>query len=82
MNPVLRLNKITKRYRGQPALDDVSLEVPPGVVVALLGENGAGKTTALKVLLGLTEADSGDSEVLKLGAAWGMSPNGRLCTNG
>src|SRR5258708_6067835 len=66
MTSVLRLAKITKRYRDQLALDDVSLEVPPGVVVALLGENGAGKTTTLRILLGLTQADSGEAEVLKL----------------
>ena len=66
MSSVLRLNKVTKRYRGQLALDDVSLEVPPGVVVALLGENGAGKTTALRILLGLVEADAGEAEVLQL----------------
>ena len=66
MSSVLSLKNVTKRYRGQLALDDVSLEVPPGVVVALLGENGAGKTTTLKVLLGLTQADAGQAEVLKL----------------
>ena len=66
MSHVLRLNEITKRYRNQLALERVSLEVPPGVVVALLGENGAGKTTAIKILLGLVGADSGQSEVLKL----------------
>ena len=66
MSSVLRLDKVSKRYRGQAALDHVSLEVPAGVVVALLGENGAGKTTTLKILLGLVEADSGEVEVLKL----------------
>ena len=64
MTAVLRLQNITKRYRDQLALDNVSLEVPPGVVVALLGENGAGKSTALKILLGLIEADAGEAEVL------------------
>ena len=66
MTSVVRLNQVTKRYRGQLALDQVSLEIPPGVVVALLGENGAGKTTALRILLGLIKADSGEAEVLKL----------------
>jgi ABC-2 type transport system ATP-binding protein len=66
MSHVLRLNEITKRYRNQLALERVSLEVPPGVVVALLGENGAGKTTAIKILLGLVDADSGKAEVLEL----------------
>ncbi len=66
MTSVVRLKQVTKRYRGQAALDQVSFEVPPGVVVALLGENGAGKTTALRILLGLIEADSGEAEVLGL----------------
>jgi ABC-2 type transport system ATP-binding protein len=66
MTPVVRLDKITKRYRRQLALDEVSLEVPSGVVVALLGENGAGKTTALRILLGLIRADSGEAQVLNL----------------
>ncbi|HEY3963921.1 MAG TPA: ABC transporter ATP-binding protein [Planctomycetaceae bacterium] len=66
MTPVMRLDKVTKRYRGQLALDNVSFEIPPGVVVALLGENGAGKTTTLRILLGLTEPDSGEAEVLNL----------------
>jgi ABC-2 type transport system ATP-binding protein len=66
MTSVVRLSHVTKRYRGQLALDDVSLEVPPGVVVALLGENGAGKTTALRILLGLVEADAGEAEVLNI----------------
>jgi ABC-2 type transport system ATP-binding protein len=66
MTPVLRLDKITKRYRGQTALDGVSLEVPRGVVVALLGENGAGKTTAIRILLGLIQPDAGQAQVLGL----------------
>ena len=59
MTPVIRLNKLSKRFGPQVALQDVSLEVPPGVVFALLGENGAGKTTAIRIMLGLLEADSG-----------------------
>ena len=66
MTPVVRLNKVTKRYRGQLALDNVSFEIPLGVVVALLGENGAGKTTTLRILLGLIEPDAGEAEVLGL----------------
>ena len=51
------------------ALDRFSLEVPGGSVFALLGENGAGKTTAIRILLGLAEPDSGQSEVLGLASA-------------
>ena len=50
----------------QVALDQVDLTVPPGVVFALLGENGAGKTTAIRTLLGLTLPDSGSATVLGL----------------
>lgn len=60
----LRLRNVSKQYADQLALDGVSLDVPRGVIVALLGENGAGKTTALKILLGLVEADVGLAEVL------------------
>lgn len=64
MNPVFRLDNVSKRYRTQIALSNVSLEAPAGTVVGLLGENGAGKTTALRILLGLIDADQGSAEVL------------------
>jgi ABC-2 type transport system ATP-binding protein len=66
MEPVIRLSAVTKRYGRQRALDGVSFEVPPGVVFALLGENGAGKTTSIRVSLGLTEPDAGQATVLGL----------------
>lgn len=66
MNPVIRLNNVTRRFGNTIALNDVSLEVPRGCVFALLGENGAGKTTAIKNLLGLGRVDSGSVEVLGL----------------
>jgi ABC-2 type transport system ATP-binding protein len=66
MDNVIRLSDVTKRFGTQRALDRVTLEVPPGVVFALLGENGAGKTTAIRVLLGLTEPDEGSATVLGL----------------
>jgi ABC-2 type transport system ATP-binding protein len=66
MSPVIALNNVTKRYGSNTALKDVSLEVPPGVVFALLGENGAGKTTAIRLMLGLTEPTRGDVRVLGL----------------
>jgi len=66
---VVQLQNVTKRYGSQVALDDVSLEVPAGVVCALLGENGAGKTTAIRILLGLTDLDEGKATVLSLDSA-------------
>lgn len=66
MEPVIRINQLSKRFGRQVALDRVSLEIPPGCVFALLGENGAGKTTAIRILLGLAEPDAGQTEVLGL----------------
>jgi ABC-2 type transport system ATP-binding protein len=66
MPPTIRLEKLTKRFGRETALDEVSLEVPPGVVFALLGENGAGKTTAIRTMLGLAEPNAGHAEVLGL----------------
>jgi ABC-2 type transport system ATP-binding protein len=64
MQPAIRLANVTKRYRDHTALDHVSFEVPQGCVFALLGENGAGKTTAIRILLGLAEPDEGFAEIL------------------
>lgn len=66
MQPVIRLNRVTKCFGSETALSAVSLEVPPGIVFALLGENGAGKTTAIRIMLGLARPDWGRAEVLGL----------------
>ena len=54
-----QLSAVSKRYRKVPALDGVDLELRPGEVLALLGANGAGKTTAIGLLLGLLAPDGG-----------------------
>ncbi len=69
MTPIIELKKLSKRFGTQVALDGVSLEVTPGTVFALLGENGAGKTTAIRIMLGLLEADSGKASVVGLDSA-------------
>lgn len=66
MSAVIQLSNVTKNYGQHAALTDVSFEVPAGVVFALLGENGAGKTTAIKLMLGLTEPTRGELRVLGL----------------
>ena len=55
----LRLVSVTRRFGRQAALDDVSLHVRAGDCYGFLGHNGAGKTTAMRVLLGLLRPDSG-----------------------
>ena len=59
--PVIELKHITKRFAKVLANDDVSITIHKGEVVALLGENGAGKSTIMKILYGLYHATSGGS---------------------
>ncbi|BAA80916.2 conserved hypothetical protein [Aeropyrum pernix K1] len=59
MDTVLEARGVVKKYRGQPVLDRVDLEVGRGEAVGLVGPNGAGKTTLIKVSLGLARRDGG-----------------------
>ena len=72
MNPVIQIENATRRFGTKLALNNFSLQVPSGCVFALLGENGAGKTTAIRSIIGLDCATTGKVEVL------GMDPK----TNG
>jgi ABC-2 type transport system ATP-binding protein len=56
---MLELNQLTRRYGTLTALDDLSFSVPAGKVVGFLGANGAGKTTAMRAVFGLTDLDAG-----------------------
>ncbi len=56
---LLQAEGITKHYGGIDALKGVSLEIRPGEVVALMGENGAGKSTMAKIIAGVEQPDSG-----------------------
>jgi len=57
--PVLALEGISKSFPGVKALDGVSLRLYPGQVTALVGENGAGKSTIVKILTGIYQPDAG-----------------------
>ncbi|MBL8674541.1 MAG: ATP-binding cassette domain-containing protein, partial [Rhodospirillales bacterium] len=57
--PLLRVERLTKRFGGLVATDDVSLDVATGEVHALIGPNGAGKTTLIAQLSGFLRPDSG-----------------------
>ncbi len=61
--PALALHGIGKRYPGVVALDDVSMTVAAGSVHGLVGENGAGKSTIVKVVSGLVQPDDGEIEI-------------------
>jgi ribose transport system ATP-binding protein len=57
--PVLETRKLTKRFFGTLALDQLDFAVAPGEIHALVGENGAGKSTLIKLLAGIYQPDSG-----------------------
>jgi simple sugar transport system ATP-binding protein len=59
MSPIVEMQKITKAYRGVPAIKDVDFTLEKGEIHALLGENGAGKSTLTKVMAGVVEQTSG-----------------------
>lgn len=65
-NDVIRTSGLTKRFGPRLAVDNVDLAVPAGHAFGLLGVNGAGKTTMIRMLLGLTRANSGRMWLLGL----------------
>lgn len=58
-SPAITLDRVTMLYGKKIALNDVSLDVPSGAVYALLGRNGAGKSSAIRCLLGQQKPTQG-----------------------
>ena len=61
---MIRLKKISKSFKENKALDNLTLSVDSGEIYGLLGANGAGKSTTLNLLLGFIKAESGSIEIL------------------
>jgi simple sugar transport system ATP-binding protein len=59
MTAVIRLEKVSKLYRGVPAIRDIDFTLEKGEIHALLGENGAGKSTLTKIMAGVVEPSAG-----------------------
>ncbi len=57
--PLVSIRGLRKRFGGTLALDDVDIDIHPGSILALLGHNGAGKSTIIKILAGVYRADEG-----------------------
>ena len=60
MHDVLELRGVTRTFGQRTALDGVSFAVRPGRTTGFVGANGAGKTTAMRIVLGVLAADSGE----------------------
>lgn len=61
--PIISVRNVTAGYGGQTIIEDVSFDVFPGEVFAVLGRSGCGKTTLFKVVIGLHEPDRGEVNI-------------------
>ena len=59
--PSIDVRALNKRYGSITAMRDVTFRVEPGEIIGFLGPNGAGKSTTMRILTGLTMADSGEA---------------------
>jgi ABC-2 type transport system ATP-binding protein len=64
METVIRTEGLTRRFGARTVVDRLDLEVPGGAIYALLGDNGAGKSTTIRMLMGLLAADAGRAWIL------------------
>lgn len=60
MAQLLQLHHVSKSYRGKKAIDDLTVTIPSGKIIGLLGPNGSGKTTLIKLINGLLQPNKGD----------------------
>ena len=67
--PAVSVRNLTKTFSGRRVVDDLSFDVQKGEVFALLGHNGAGKSTTIDLILGLKAADGGSAKILGMDAA-------------
>lgn len=61
--PLVTLDRLTKRYGRRTVVDGLSFEMAPGTITGFVGPNGAGKTTTIRMLLGLVKPDAGRGDV-------------------
>jgi ABC-2 type transport system ATP-binding protein len=61
---IIRTDSLTRDFKTTRAVDGLSIDIPKGIVFGFLGPNGSGKTTTIRMLLGLLEPTSGRAEVL------------------
>ena len=67
--PAVRVRNLTKSFSGRRVVDGLSFDVQQGEVFALLGHNGAGKSTTIDLILGLKAPDGGTAQILGMDAA-------------
>jgi len=80
IEPILEVRRVTRRFSGLTAVNDVSFQVAPGEIVGVIGPNGAGKTTLFAVISGFLKPTAG--EVLFRGQIISGLPAHRICELG
>ena len=70
---ILKITDLTKTYGAKTALDNVSFEIKRGKIYGFIGENGAGKTTALRAITGLSPIEHGTIELFGKSDKKGLS---------
>ncbi|MGN0475691.1 MAG: ATP-binding cassette domain-containing protein, partial [Acutalibacteraceae bacterium] len=75
MEYILKTNLLTKQFKQQKAVDGISIQIERGAIYGLIGRNGAGKTTFLRMISGLAKPTSGEMELMGMSSA-----NGKINT--
>lgn len=71
MEYILKTNLLTKQFKKQKAVDNISIQIERGAIYGLIGRNGAGKTTFLRMISGLAKPTSGEMEIMGMNSADG-----------
>jgi ABC-type multidrug transport system ATPase subunit len=71
--PIIKAQNISKRYAKIPVIEGLTFELEAGKIITLIGSNGAGKSTTLRVLAGVEPADQGALDVLNAGDPFGFN---------
>lgn len=77
MNNVLTIQGLCKSFGAQRVIDNLKLSVPEGAILGFIGQNGSGKTTTMKMVLGLLKPDSGTIQVCNEAVSFGQSKTNR-----
>jgi len=64
MEPIIKVDQVSKSYSKKLVLDDININIEPGKIYGLIGPSGAGKTTLIKMMVGMENADKGLIRVL------------------
>ena len=70
LDPVIRTDRLSRYFGQRAVVRDLSLKIPPGQVTALLGLNGAGKSTTIRIIMGLLRPTRGGCQVFGAGNRW------------